>query len=502
MNHQSLARKYRPQNFRDIKGQELILAALKGGLLSRKLPQSIIFSGTRGTGKTTLCRITAKALNCVSPKDGFDPCNKCEACNLISSGFGYIEIDGASYTGVDMVRDLLQTFPTLPPKPLNKKVYVIDEAHMLSNSAFNALLKSIEEPPPHIYLFLVTTEPQKIPDTIKSRCVNLELLDISKKDILERLEVVCKSEQIEASDQLLNSIAQLAQGSMRDALTLLDNFVLLKMANEENLFLAYLEKRYDVKFFDCLEAVFLGDFEAFRSSFRFLLDQLTDVDFILKNLMTLTHEFLVYFCSVNPTTGDLKDQKFKALKMIFKSAPVAEVVSFCNKFLRIAESALRSFLKDIIFEAGVLNLIYQNSQQAVTVSEPVQNQPAVFEDKTALKDQNQQSFLLNEAKKSNPRLAKLLENCSLELVFGESRLIAKITGGVLTLNMLKKQANDLKAILKSAWPQYQEFGLEFLEERTPPQKIQPAESTLNTPSAESSSIEQALLEVADIVSKN
>ena len=220
--YQALYRKYRPQTFDDVAGQQAVTQTLKTQLLTGKMSHAYLFTGSRGTGKTTCAKILAKAVNCLNPQDG-NPCNCCEACKAIDSGacMDVLEIDAASNNGVDNVRDLRDD-AIYTPSQVKMRVYIIDEVHMLSISAFNALLKIIEEPPEHLLFILATTELHKVPATILSRCQRFAFRRISQEDIAARLQYVAYQENIDLDDSAARVLARMADGGMRDGLSLLD----------------------------------------------------------------------------------------------------------------------------------------------------------------------------------------------------------------------------------------------------------------------------------------
>ncbi len=225
MSYLVLARKWRPKNFADTVGQDHVLRALVNALETGRLHHAYLFSGTRGVGKTTIARILAKALNCekgVTP----EPCGECSACTEIDEGrfVDLIEVDAASKTKVDDTRDLLDNVQYAPARG-RYKVYLIDEVHMLSKSSFNALLKTLEEPPPHVKFLLATTDPQKVPVTVLSRCLQFNLKRMTPKMISDRLAHICTAESVEVEPAALTTIARAADGSMRDALSLLDQAI-------------------------------------------------------------------------------------------------------------------------------------------------------------------------------------------------------------------------------------------------------------------------------------
>ena len=220
--HQALYRKYRPAVFDDVYGQEHITSILRYEAMRGSVSHAYLFSGSRGTGKTTCAKILAKSVNCLNPKDG-NPCNECENCRAIDTGTttDVIEMDAATNTGVDYIRDLRENV-MYTPAMLKKRVYIIDEAHMLSDSAFNALLKTIEEPPEHVLYIFATTEQHKIPATIISRCQRFEFRRISMKSLVERLMFIAKKECIDLTEEGATLIAKTAQGGMRDAISLME----------------------------------------------------------------------------------------------------------------------------------------------------------------------------------------------------------------------------------------------------------------------------------------
>lgn len=220
--YQALYRKYRPQTFDDVSGQMAVTQTLKTQLMTGKMSHAYLFTGSRGTGKTSCAKILAKAVNCENPDNG-NPCNRCAACKSIDDGtcMDVLEIDAASNNGVDNIRDLRDD-AIYTPSQVKKRVYIIDEVHMLSLSAFNALLKIIEEPPEHLLFILATTELHKVPATILSRCQRFSFRRISQEDIAARLQYVAYQENIDLDESAARVIARLADGGMRDGLSLLD----------------------------------------------------------------------------------------------------------------------------------------------------------------------------------------------------------------------------------------------------------------------------------------
>ncbi len=231
MSYEVLARKWRPQTFDEVVGQDHISRTLKRAVELGRLSHAYLFSGPRGCGKTSTARILAKVINC-SNLQGGNPCNRCDSCVGVTQGrnLDVMEIDGASHTGVNEVRDLQESIGYVPSQFQNK-VYIIDEVHMLSTHAFNALLKTLEEPPAHVYFIFATTAPHKIPDTIKSRCQRHQFKRLEVRDIAEHLEKICAEEKVKFEKDALRLLARKAEGSMRDGQSLLDQCITASSAD-------------------------------------------------------------------------------------------------------------------------------------------------------------------------------------------------------------------------------------------------------------------------------
>ncbi len=232
MSYTALYRKYRPQSFEDVKGQNHIVTTLRNQIRAERIGHAYLFCGTRGTGKTTIAKIFAKAVNCENPDEG-SPCGQCPSCRAISQGssLNVIEIDAASNNGVDNIREIRDEV-TYPPTAGRYKVYIIDEVHMLSIGAFNALLKTLEEPPSYVIFILATTEAHKIPVTILSRCQRYDFHRISADVITQRLQELVEKEQAQAEEKAVRYIAKCADGAMRDALSLLDQCMAFYMGQK------------------------------------------------------------------------------------------------------------------------------------------------------------------------------------------------------------------------------------------------------------------------------
>jgi len=300
MSYIALYRNYRPASFKDVAGQSHIITTLKNQVENNKTSHAYIFSGKRGIGKTTIARILAKAVNCLNPVNG-EPCGECEHCKLINSNEtpDIVELDAASNNGVEEIRNLLDKVNFLPSS-LNKKVYIIDEVHMLSNSAFNALLKTLEEPPLHVMFILATTEPYKIPETILSRCQRFDFQQLTISEIVDKLKEIIKEENISISEEALIAIAESAEGGMRDAVNTLDQCSTYSEGTIEISDVDYLTgKVSDDYLIQLVQSFNKKDSEDALKTIDLLLNSGKDVSRIVTNLITFLKDTLLYKSASN-----------------------------------------------------------------------------------------------------------------------------------------------------------------------------------------------------------
>ena len=297
MSYQVLARKYRPSNFSEVVGQEHILRALENSIEHNKLHQAYIFSGTRGVGKTTIARVFAKCLNCQNGEmPQLVPCDQCSACLEIKAGrhIEFLEVDAASRTGVDDMRELLES---VQYKPANArfKIYLIDEVHMLSKSSFNALLKTLEEPPPHVIFLMATTEVEKVPKTVLSRCLQLNLKVIPETKIYDHLESLLKLESIKYDDESIRLIANSAKGSIRDGLTLLDQAIAhgngLLDAEEVKALLGTIDESYII---ELVNQVALSDGDGAYLALNKITELNVEYEQVLKIIISVFHKISLH----------------------------------------------------------------------------------------------------------------------------------------------------------------------------------------------------------------
>jgi len=340
MSYTVLARKWRPQGFGDVVGQAHVTRALTNALEMGRIAHAYLFSGTRGVGKTTTARILAKALNCVNGPTA-NPCGVCDSCREITSGSSVdvIEIDGASNTGVDNVRELRENVKYAPAKGA-RKVYIIDEVHMLSTAAFNALLKTLEEPPPHVVFIFATTDPHKIPATILSRCQHYDFRRVPKSMIASHLRTLCDREGIKVEDGAIGRLAALAEGSVRDSLSLMDQVV--SYCGEEGV------RESDIE--DILGLV--GREAVVKAASRVIgqdpagafavVDELMDLGHDLKRFSSTLLEFfrdllVVKVAGKGPVPLDLPDSELASLRDMAESLSPEEAIRVMNLLARLCD---------------------------------------------------------------------------------------------------------------------------------------------------------------------
>ena len=320
MAYQALYRKYRPTNFDEVVGQTHIIQTLKNAIVQNRIAHAYLFCGPRGTGKTSIAKIFAKTLNCTNNQDA--PCGVCENCKMASNGShpDIIEIDAASNNGVDEVRNLIDKVKYAPMQG-KYKIYIIDEVHMMTSGAFNALLKTIEEPPAHVIFIFATTEPNKVLPTIISRCQRFDFNKVSMHDIKYRLSVVCKNEGIEIDENGLTLIAQLADGGMRDALSILDQCV------------AYCSSQIDVndirKIYGVVTSEDIGklfysvykkDVDSFVKDIQKYSDMGMDIKRLTADFIHMLKDSLILDYSENSTL--VSDMNKDMIRKYFKLAPI------------------------------------------------------------------------------------------------------------------------------------------------------------------------------------
>ena len=356
--YQTLYRKYRPLNLDEVVGQQVIVKTLKNAILNNQLSHAYLFTGPRGTGKTSIAKILARTINCTNLNDT-TPCNKCVNCTQnLNQPVDIIEIDAASNNGVDEIRELKSKVNLVPT--INKyKVYIIDEVHMLTTGAFNALLKTLEEPPAHIIFILATTEPHKIPMTILSRCQRFDFKRISNRDLVKRLKYVVDQEKIKIEENCLEEIARLSNGGMRDALSILDQVnayaddqIKIEQIHEINGTLTPVEIKNFIlniknkKLEEILELI-----EQYDNKGKDFVKLAEEILVYLKNLI---FKFNVpkYFESLNIDFNDYDIEKID----------IDELINYVQNFNDIINELKKSSNPKLIFELSIIKIISKNSK--------------------------------------------------------------------------------------------------------------------------------------------
>ena len=332
--HKALYRVYRPKTFGDVVGQEHIVKTLKNQIKNNNIGHAYLFSGTRGTGKTSTAKIFARAVNCLNPINE-EPCNECEICidTLNDNIMDIVEIDAASNNSVDDIRELRESVKYTPSKA-KYKVYIIDEVHMLSQGAFNALLKTLEEPPSYVIFILATTEPHKIPATILSRCQRFDFKRVSSKDIASRMSYICKKENIEAEEKALSLIARNSQGALRDALSILDQC--MSFGNEK------------IEYNDVIELLGTVNIDELFELSQSIIDENT------KKSLEILNEFVIWGKDIRNLINDLIDH-FRNLMVCKVSKDLDEIISLPEESIeRLKEQSKNVNINDLI---RILNIL-------------------------------------------------------------------------------------------------------------------------------------------------
>ena len=369
MSHLALYRKYRPTTFDGVVGQDAVVTALRNQVKYGQLGHAYLFCGTRGTGKTSTAKIFARAVNCLHPVEG-NPCNECELCKQAESGFNLIEIDAASNNGVDSMRNLREEVQYTPSRG-KYKVYIIDEAHMLTTQAFNALLKTLEEPPEHVIFILATTEPQTILPTIVSRCQRYDFKRITAQEIAGRLQMVCEQEAIQISQDALHYIAVLASGGLRDALSILDQCHAYYMNQEITL-----AKVQDVMgavdnsvFVSMTRAVMEQDVASLLELINEVFAQGRDVLQFITDWQGYLRNLLVYHVLQNKGL-ELIETDPQTLAQLQEQAPAIstkDITRWIEELAKLAALLKRVSQKRVVMETQLIALLAQTEEPEHTV---------------------------------------------------------------------------------------------------------------------------------------
>lgn len=355
MSYVALYRKFRPKTFDELVGQEHIVQTLKNQIQNNRVGHAYLFSGGRGSGKTSTAKILARAVNCEHPING-EPCNQCGTCRQALEGrlIDITEMDAASNNGVDNIRDIREEVEFIPTSA-KYKVYIIDEVHMLSTGAFNALLKTLEEPPAHVIFILATTEPQKLPTTILSRCQRFDFKRISIENIIKRLKIICNENNIAIEENALRVIAILADGALRDAISILDrcmaegNEIITEERVKELAGVPKFEYLVDV-----LNSIFTNDVDKLISISETLISEGKDLNIFLWELIKMIRDLLILYCCKEIET--YKGEELEKLKELVTIVNKDRLICLIDELSELSSSMKWASQQGIIFEAGLIKL--------------------------------------------------------------------------------------------------------------------------------------------------
>ena len=355
MGYTALYRKFRPQTFEEMVGQEHITRTLKNQIMANRVGHAYLFNGGRGTGKTTSAKVLARAINCLNPKDG-EPCNECEICKAALNGSltDIVEMDAASNNSVEDIRSIREEVNFLPTKA-KYRVYIIDEVHMLSTGAFNALLKTLEEPPKHVKFILATTEPQKIPATILSRCQRFDFKRVPNEDIIKRLKIVCEQSNIEISEQALNLIAVLSEGGMRDALSILER---CNQDGEDKIDENKIRDLVGIPKITYIKQIVNGildyDVTSTLEVIQNVLNDGKDLNNMLWEIMKYVKDILLY--KSTGKTETYNSEEIEDIKMLSEKAEKQDFIDLICNLSELENKMKLSTQKLIVFQTGIIKL--------------------------------------------------------------------------------------------------------------------------------------------------
>lgn len=371
MGYTALYRKFRPLNFAEIVGQEHITRTLRNQIIADRVGHAYLFNGGRGTGKTSAAKVLARAINCLNPKDG-EPCNECEICRGAINGSltDIVEMDAASNNSVEDIRSIREEVNFLPTKA-KYRVYIIDEVHMLSTGAFNALLKTLEEPPEHVKFILATTEPQKLPATILSRCQRFDFKRISNENIIKRLTTVCEKSNIEITKEALNIIAVLSEGAMRDALSILERCIQdgdNKIDEDKIKDLVGIPKiTYIAKI---TEAIINYDVTQALENVDVVLTEGKDINNLVWELIKYVKDILVY-----KAAGKLElysEEEIEKIKEISEKVSKEDLIDIVYKLSELENEIKWSTQKTIMLQAGIIKLCSKQAKMGNNIEERIE----------------------------------------------------------------------------------------------------------------------------------
>lgn len=375
MSYKALYRTYRPSSFEEVVGQQHIVTTLKNAVKQNKIAHAYLFCGPRGTGKTTIAKLLAKAVNCEDQQNA--PCNQCRSCLAIQQGNhpDIVEIDAASNNGVDEVRELIEKVKYAPLEG-RYKVYIIDEVHMMSSGAFNALLKTLEEPPSHVIFILATTEPQKVLPTIISRCQRYDFSKVGQNEIITRVRCVLEQEHIECEDEALRLVAQLADGGMRDALSIMDQCIAYA---QNHITAAHVNEIYGIttvsEKIEMLQWIFQHQAQSLLEKIRVLNEKGVDIKRLTSDLIEILKECVIFIYTQDVTLlNKINETEANA---IINGKSSRDLLALIDILMETLEKYRTASSAASYFEVAVLKMMAEldQSQRTAAVIPPVYSQP-------------------------------------------------------------------------------------------------------------------------------
>ena len=383
MSYKALYRTYRPSSFEEVVGQQHIVTTLKNAVKQNKIAHAYLFCGPRGTGKTTIAKLLAKAVNCEDQQNA--PCNQCRSCLAIQQGNhpDIVEIDAASNNGVDEVRELIEKVKYAPLEG-RYKVYIIDEVHMMSSGAFNALLKTLEEPPSHVIFILATTEPQKVLPTIISRCQRYDFSKVGQNEIITRVRCVLEQEHIECEDEALRLVAQLADGGMRDALSIMDQCIAYA---QNHITAAHVNEIYGIttvsEKIEMLQWIFQHQAQSLLEKIRVLNEKGVDIKRLTSDLIEILKECVIFIYTQDVTLlNKINETEANA---IINGKSSRDLLALIDILMETLEKYRTASSAASYFEVAVLKMMAEldQSRRTAAVIPPVYSQPAAAPSITA-----------------------------------------------------------------------------------------------------------------------
>lgn len=454
MSYTALYRKWRPQTFKDVVGQKHVTITLKNQIKNNRIAHAYLLCGTRGTGKTSIAKILSKAVNCLDLKDG-EPCNECEICKKINSGtaIDVVEMDAASHRGIDKMRDIIETVQ-YPPRESRYKVYIIDEVHMLTVEAVNAFLKTLEEPPKNVIFILATTDPQKLPVTILSRCQRFDFKRIKSDDISKRLRMITKDQGVFADDNSINLIARMSDGSMRDALSILDQAMSMgdeKVEYEQIINMLGLVTNENL--FKLIDVIIEKDVEKSLKIVDDIVNSGKDVYNFIKDMILHMRNLMIVKVSKNPE--EIIDMSIENIQLIKKQSEkigIEEIMRHIRILQEAEEQSKWSKQSRIYLELAIIKMckIEYDTSNEIMLSRINQLEKIIKEGNINITPKHVIKKKENNKKKANKDINNNSDEIALEQV-KEDKDIEKeqIIQSKLTLDDVKKSWKDILEIFKA-----------------------------------------------------